>query len=180
VHDLWKVKRSVHKKLKFTPLIIFFGVILAMGCQYDPYTSVYTSQKPKPKDLIGIYHPDPNSMTVIAKEGHYPPVVPTITLLNDSTIVITNIPDWWLTSFGNPQGGFDSGKGTWEIQKHQNWWAVLVSFPDTTQFASRKNAPGGLTTEMMLVGNNPPHKLHLTVGDPDGGRAMQFQRASNP
>jgi hypothetical protein len=98
-----------------------------------------------------------------------------ITLLGDGTIIITNIPDWWLT-FGEPQGGFDSGRGTWSIQKHQEWWALSVGFTDTTQFASLTNKPGGLGTEMMLVGEKSPYKIHLIVGDPDAGRGMEFEK----
>jgi hypothetical protein len=29
---------------------------------------------------------------------------------------------------------------------------------------------------MMLVGEKPPYKIHLTVGDPDAGRGMEFEK----
>jgi len=114
----------------------------------------------------------------IAKEGHYSTVAPSITLLGDGTIIITNIPDWWLTSFGKPQGGFDAGRGTWTIEKHQEWWALSVGFHDTEGFSSINHNSGGLGTQMMLVGQKPPYSIYLTVGDPDEAKGMLFERLS--
>ncbi len=158
---------------------LILTVVILAGCQYDPYTSVYTTTQPKTNDVVGVYVPDTNTVTLISKEGRYSPASPSITLLNDGTITITNIPDWWLT-FGEPHGGFDSGHGTWSIQKHQEWWALSVGFANTTQFGSLSNKPGGIGTEMMLIGDKPPYKIHLTVGDPDAGRGMQFDKVKTP
>jgi hypothetical protein len=137
---------------------------------------VYTATRPNSKDLVGVYVPDANTLALIAKEGNYRTASPTITLMGDGTIVIKNIPDWWLTSFGVPGGGFDSGRGTWTIQESQDWWLLLVSFSDTRQFASSSNMPGTLGTQMKLIGEKPPYKIYLTVGDPDEGRGMHFER----
>jgi hypothetical protein len=156
---------------------LILAVVILAGCQYDPYTSVYTTTQPKTNDVVGVYVPDTNTVALISKEGHYGSALPSITLLDDGTIIITNIPDWW-RNFGERHGGFDSGRGTWSIQKHQDWWALSVGFRDTTQFASLANQPGGLGTEMMLVGEKPPYKIHLTVGDPDAGKGMEFERKS--
>src|SRR5947209_13776333 len=131
-----------------------FPILLVLslaGCQRDPSAEVYSATQPKTNYVVGIYIPNTNSAALISKEGHYSPVSPSITLLSDGTIIITNIPDWWQT-FGVPGGGFDSGTGDWTIQKHQQWWALRVGFTNTEQFASLKNKPGGLGTEMMLVG----------------------------
>ena len=32
--------------------------------------------------------------------------------------------------------------------------------------------------ELMLYGSKPPYKLHITIGDPDAGDAMQFEKAN--
>ena len=155
---------------------LFPFLLILAGCQRDPYTVVYSTKRPSTNDLIGVYTADTNTLAFIAKEGHYSVASPSITLMGDGTIVITNIPDWWLTSFGAPRGGFDSGLGTWTIQKLQEWWGLSVGFPDTTQFASLSNKPSGMNTEMMLVGERPPYKIHLIVGDPDDGKGMQFEK----
>lgn len=154
--------------------VILVVVILA-GCQRDPYTSIYTMTQPETNDVVGVYVPDTNTIALISKERHYGPARTSITLLDDGTIIITNIPDWWLT-FGESHGGFDSGHGTWSIQKHQEWWTLSVGFTDTTQFASLTNKPEGMGTEMMLVGEKPPYKIHLALGDPDSGRSMEFEK----
>lgn len=150
-------------------------VVILAGCQYDPYTSVYTKTQPRTNDVVGIYVPDTNTVRLISNEGHYKLVSPSITLQGDGTIIITNIPDWWLT-FGAPHGGFDSGRGTWSVQKHQEWWGLSVGFTDTTQFSSLTNNPGSFAAEMMLVGEKPPYKIHLIVGDADAGRGMEFEK----
>ncbi len=155
---------------------VFLLLFVLIGCQRDPYTEVYSTTQPGTNDLIGIYVADTNTLALIAKEGHYGAASPSITLLGDGAIAITNIPDWWLTSFGAPHGGFDSGRGTWTVQKHQQWWGLTVGFADTTQFASLSNKPGGMSTEMMLVGAKSPYKIHLTIGDPDDGRGMEFEK----
>src|ERR1051325_11230519 len=149
---------------------LFPLLLILAGCQRDPYTEVYSMKQPSTNDVVGVYAADTNTLALIAKEGHYSAASPAITLGGDGTIVITNIPDWWLTSFGEPQGGFDSGRGTWTIQKHQEWWGLSVGFTDTTHFASLSHKPGGMRTEMMLIGEKPPYKIHLIVGDPDNGR----------
>jgi hypothetical protein len=30
--------------------------------------------------------------------------------------------------------------------------------------------------ELMLYGKKPPFKLHITIGDPDSGDALQFEK----
>ena len=159
-------------------LIISFVLILA-GCQYDPHTAVYTVAEPRPNDLVGTYEPDKDTAAFVTKEGHYKSMPPSISLMSNGTVIITNIPDWWLTKFGTPSGGFDSGSGTWTIGKHQRWWALSVSFPSTGQFVSQQHQAGGLSTEMMLIGEKPPYKIYLDVGDPDAGKGMKFERVSS-
>lgn len=171
-----KNKFIYHWSAEFMRAFSVLLLLILTGCQYDPYTDVYTTTQPKTNDVVGIYFPDTNTITLISKEGHYGQVSPSITLFSDGTIIITNIPDWWLTSFGEPQGGFDSGRGTWTIEKHQEWWALGVGFTNTENFASLTNKPEGLGAEMMLVGEKPPYKIHLIVGDPDAGKGMQFER----
>jgi hypothetical protein len=143
-------------------IIVLIFLVAITGCQHDPYAGAYTTTQPKTNDLVGVYIADTNTMALITNEGHYSPVAPSITLQPDSTIIISKIPDWWLTPLGQPRGGFDSGRGTWSVEKHQEWWAVSVDFNETMHFTSLSNSPGGLATDMMLV------------GDPDEGRGMEF------
>jgi len=144
-------------------LTLAFAVIVA-GCQYDPFTAVYTTKQPKAEDLVGWYVPTEETKRFITKEGHYPSVESSIALSADGTLTITNIPDWWLTPFGRPEGKFDSRRGKWTVQKHQDWWVIGV------------NLDPGFGTDLFLIGEKPPYKIHLIVGDPDEGRGMDFIR----
>jgi hypothetical protein len=143
------------------------------GCQWDPYTSVYTGKQPKPEDLVGMYVPDEATAHFIA--AHYSASEVSIVLSADGTINLHNIPDCWETPFGETEGGFDSGTGRWTIQKHQEWWVLGVNIW-TDGFSSRGHAHINLTTEIFLVGEKPPYIIHLTIGDPDAGNALQFIR----
>ncbi len=165
--------------LPMRAIIASLSICLA-GCQYDPHTASYTKTEPKPEDLIGVYVPDHATTNLIAREGHYQKLPISITLSAGGSLAITNIPDWWGTDFGRPGGGFDAGRGTWRVLQHQEWWAVSADFESTAQFASRQHRAESLSTSFMLVGERPPYKIHLTVGDPDEGRAMQFERVASP
>jgi len=154
--------------------VLAFALLLAFaGCQFDPFTSVYTRSQPKPEDLVGVYVPDAATAHFVA--GLYPAADTSIVLSPDGTIVLQNVPDCWKTLFGTSDGGFDSGKGRWKLQRHQEWWVLGVEV-STEGFSSREHAPIQLTTEMFLVGEKPPYKIHLTIGDPDAGRALHFER----
>ena len=158
-------------------------VLLVVGCQHDPNTTAYTTAQPKTNDLAGTHVPTTKTLSQIAKEGHYPTASPSIVLTSDGTIVITDIPDWWV-SFGESRGAFDSGRGSWGVVKHQEWWALGVVFRNTehlasvqSRFAKLGSSPGDYGAVMMLVGEKAPYKIHLILGDPDEGRSMQFERS---
>lgn len=158
-------------------LLILFASLLA-GCQFDPYTSDYTTTKPLASNLVGVYVPTQKTQTYIQSMGNYPSVKMSITLFRDGTFNFNNIPDMWNTwgeSFGKFKGKFDSGSGQWSMRKGQDWWSVMLDFTSTTGFNSEK-MKGRFVTSIMLVGEKPPYLLHLTVGDPDSGDAMQFEK----
>ena len=71
--------------------------IVLVGCQYDPFTEVYTTKQPKAEDLVGLYVPSEETKAFIANEGHYSPAESSITFSADGSVSMTNIPDWWLT-----------------------------------------------------------------------------------
>src|SRR5687768_9652912 len=104
--------------MRLAVLTLCLGLV---GCQFDPFTAVYTRQQPKAEDVVGTYSPDPATTRFISE--HYPAADTSIVLLADGTVILGNIPDCWLTSLGT-QGGFDSGEGRWMIQKHQEWWVL--------------------------------------------------------
>lgn len=159
-------------------LIASLALCLA-GCGHDGNWWAYTKSRPNPADLVGVYVPDQATLDLIAREGRYAQRPASITLGADGSLEITNIPDWWLTDFGHPMGGFDTGHGKWELYVHQRWWALDLDFPSTEQFESLHHRPTRFVTSFMLVGQRPPYKILIHVGDPDGGRVMLFEKAAS-
>ena len=153
-------------------IVIFLG-----GCQYDPYTWEYTKKQPRQAALVGTYFPNQETVSYITQEGHYPVRESSIFLAENGSCSINSIPDWWLTS-GDSKSGFDSGECVWKLEKHQEWWSVAVVFNSTAQFSSQQFRPGSYGVSFMLLGEKPPYKIHLIVGDPDEGKGMTFEKVS--
>jgi hypothetical protein len=66
-----------------------------------------------------------------------------------------------------------TGRGSWRLGKTENFavvWASIVN--------EEPNSPcmGNFGYELMLYGNKSPYKLHITIGDPDSGDAVQFEK----
>ena len=159
--------------------LTLLAVLALSGCQYDPHTREYpaseTTPKPRVQDLSGTYFPTPEAQAFIKNQGHYPSAKTFIVLSRNGTFRFSNVPDCWHTESGDSHGKFDSGSGRWTIENYQEWWDVGLNFTNTTGFHSEK-LPNGLTTGIQLIGQKPPYRLHLTVGDPDGGKALDFER----
>lgn len=154
-----------------------FALVLSMilaGCQPDPLTALYTRKQPKREDLIGKYVPDDATRAVIIKAGGKEPA---ILVSADGTLTMQNIPDSWLNEFGDPIGGFDSGQPRWLIWKHQDWWVIRVTFDSAEHFAARQHKIWSFGAELFLIGDEPPYKIHLNIGDPYSGRGMDFVRS---
>jgi len=95
-----------------------------------------------------------------------------IELQSDSSFSVKNIAAIW--SPFSTADGFESVKGKWSLVKHQEWWAVdltVNSVREPNGHWNRKRAG----TQIMLVGQNAPYKLHFTIGDPDAGQALQYE-----
>lgn len=152
------------------------AVCAAAGCQYDPHTAVYTRSRPDPAEVAGVYRPDAATRELVARDGGYGAGDAVITLARDGAFEVVRLPDWWRTDFGRPGGGLDAGRGTWRVERHQEWWIVAAHFESTAGFAPPGGGDGGFAATFMLAGEAPPYRLLLTIGDPDEGRAMQLVR----
>jgi hypothetical protein len=150
---------------------IIIVVLLGLaGCQFNPFASSFTSKQPKNEDLYGKYVLTDDSQTIAKQFGHYSATNSSITLKSDSSILLTNIPDWWHSKNSKPQGEFDSGQGSWTIERNQEWWAVGVILN------SINKSPANFSTHFNLIGEKAPYIIHLSIGDPDQGLAMQFKK----
>jgi hypothetical protein len=176
------------------PRVLVLLLMFVPGCG-DPYavdTSHTTRTEPDPADLVGTYVPDEATRELIANAGGYPERTTSIELNADGGIRVTNIPDWWHTHL--PQTGFDSGSGTWELdswesqQTQARHWLLKLHFPSMEEFdsdrvqatARREDHPVvGLSTSLLLVGEEPPYAIEATIRRREVGGAMRFTRISN-
>jgi hypothetical protein len=154
---------------KATVLGVFFLLIFYL-CQSllgDPTNP--TRRKPAQEDIVGVWSPTPACLEWMREKGGYRISTHTLTFRQDGTFKMTNMPDWWL-NFGDSNGGFYSGSGTWKIDRVSDKWAIDVQL---TSFSSYQNVFG---TSFGLSGQKPPYQIYVGVGDPDNADFMVFER----
>jgi hypothetical protein len=90
----------------------------------------------------------------------------------DHTFEVKDVPDWFIT-YGDAGTKLVSGTGTWQLEQVHGWWQLGVEFREST---GQSVFRGPFAMNFSLVGEKPPYLVHLTIGDPDAGNAMQFQK----
>ena len=154
--------------------ILPLSLLLLSGCP-NPDTRHFTKKKPKNEDLVGTYVPDAKTLRWIRQAGKYPEVENSVVLSADGSFQMINMPDCWTDPFGIPKGRFDSGIGEWQSVRLQEWWDLRLTFRSRKEFASDPHDSGWVTF-VPVVGQTPPYRLWLYVGDPDGGQRMIFEK----
>ena len=150
-------------------------LLVIPGCQYDPYASSFTTTKPKDADLVGTYTLTEHSSWLVKERGGYGKQSASITIGDDGTLRFTDVPDWWSESAGKPGGQYDNAPGHWKVERRQKqWWMLSASF----EKGALARWARGFIAQVQLVGEKPPYMLHLTIGDPDSGEAMQFEKVA--
>ena len=135
-------------------IAVFLGCAGFGGPPHDE--SEYPTIQPAIPDLVGTYRPTVETTSLIKNEGHYPDQDISIVLEPDGTLQLRNIPDWWgQNRYGEPGGKFGSWTRKWSLTQRGGWWEL--------DFAH-------------LLGQHPPYRIMMFVGDPDSGREMQFSR----
>ena len=149
-------------------------LMIAPGCQYDPHAHLYTTEKPKAEALVGYYK---LTRQTVAK-GEMPELLKdmcSVELRSDGSFSATNLPAW---VDGFPGTNFFStlvsGSGKWRVGSVgpidnggpplKTHWGIYFDG------VSNKMESAGLT------GSNSPYGLVFTIGDPDSGEAMFFQK----
>jgi hypothetical protein len=66
-----------------------------------------------------------------------------------------------------------TGRGSWHLGKNGSISVVRASIVN-----EEPNSPckGDFAYEFMLYGKRSPYKIHITIGDPDSGDAVQFEK----
>lgn len=164
-------------KLRF--LIAFFSLLLPiMICGFpNLQTESFAEAKPKAEELNGKYVPTEKTVDYIIKEGHYEVKANHvfIRLLPNGNFDMQNMPDWWLTDFGQSQGCLITGQGEWDVVEQRKRWELSFEFPSGSNLCLKKHS-GGLTISTPILGNKKPYSLLFYVGHPDNGDVMIFEK----
>ncbi len=107
-----------------------------------------------------------------------------IVLTSDHKISVSQVPiDWWSDGAKHYACVIDAD-GTWRIAKHQEF-TVVRAVLENLQPLAQQGCPDrnfGLDLELFDDSITPWHSaakyplLHLTIGDPDSGEALQFEK----
>jgi len=70
-----------------------------------------------------------------------------------------------------------TGHGTWRLGKNGSFIVVRVQIADKeSSERCRQTFTADYGVELNLYGEKPPYRLHKTIGDPDSGDALQFEK----
>jgi len=167
---LWRKVTTM--KRKGAMIMLSFGLLV--GCQYDPWADRFLTGEPAEKDVSGTYVVDadsqkrsirlPTGMGVFAID-HSARVV----LLGDHKAEFFHVPE----DYRGEAACSVTGRGSWVLGKSNSFSVVRASIVN-----DEPNSPckGDFAYELMLSGKQPPYKLHITIGDPDSGDAVQFEK----
>lgn len=152
--------------VSFVACAVSFWVLTSLASR-DPTNPVV---QPEESDLLGTWSLTPSSVAFMKTEGGYDISTHSLTLHDDGTFEIVNIPDWWL-NFGESRKGFYSGSGTWRIVKDfQGHWTVEV------RFNSLPGHDSGLLTYFYIGQSQSGYFIYDYIGDADSGQVMLFEK----
>lgn len=145
-------------------------VMLATGCD-----RVFVAA-PREPDLVGVYELTADSENFLREHKGYGSIpVSAIELKSGSIISIRNLPDCAVDGFGRGAGAFLSGNGKWTVDKAFFGYGLNLDI-----------AAGGTMKPGIYAGpwvhirrRSSPHVLEITVGDPDSGESIQYERVSS-
>jgi hypothetical protein len=69
-----------------------------------------------------------------------------------------------------------NGSGSWELGRNDEYSVVNVQIQRNVDRPSVDGCEPTYYGQLMLYGKQSPYKLHITIGDPDSGDAMQFEK----
>lgn len=131
-------------------------------------------REPRVADLTGRYVITQASREFLTKEKGYASALDsTIELRADHTVTLRNLPDCLVEIF-DYHHRFLSGHGTWSLEK------AFVGYGLDLVIVKGETLPeGGYSGPFVTIRRrSPPYELELTIGDPDTGESIRFQRSA--
>lgn len=181
---------NAHVRKVSSWLFLLIAICLLSGCQHDPYADWFVKKQVSDEAILGTYVVTDDTLEhfattkIPALHGKALSVgrEAKIVLTGDHKIYLSSIPDW--DAF-NGQVCVLSGDGVWELAKNDDFTIVQVCLGKNYAGGKMPGCPDGeFGFQLNLFDDSLLHwrshrkypVLHLTVGDPDSGDALQFQR----
>lgn len=144
-------------------------------------TGPRTRTAPHMENLAGTYRLTSRSVRFVEHKEYADLPDICIILHVDGTFEMKNMPDMW-TNFGQAKRCFDSGSGTWELDSREaglaTLWGITLDFDDIQGFTSQVHKNGFVYSMLKLKNQQPPYVIRVTIGDADGGEALEFEKVS--
>jgi len=148
--------------------------LLLVGCQHDPWANRFLTAQAADEDVAATYVIDADSQKRTIKlplsKGSFPiDHSARIVLSSDHKAELVHVPEDYLG-----KGACSvTGRGSWRLGKNDSFSVVRATIVN-----EEPNSPckGDVSYELMLYGKKSPYKLHITIGDPDSGDAVQFEK----
>jgi len=149
------------------------ALLLIAACQYDPHAHLYTTERPAPSEVAGVYRLTEETLlhsgfSDVAKRSCL------VRLNADGTFEAVNVPPW---SLERPGKGFPdrlmSGSGRWRID---SVGAVDNGWSSRRVWGVYFDSPAAKLAAAHLTGRRPPYGLIFLLGDPDAGEALILTR----
>lgn len=142
-----------------------------------PWFWDYTKVKPKESDLLGTYKILKIRLSTDLA-GQIRKQQPSVVLNADHTALLTYFPRF--DGFGDRVQCKRSGTADWSLSKDlgasDGWQLAFENYrPSAAAFACDQEDS---IWPVLLLGQKPPYRLYLTVGDPDSDTGVEFQKTS--
>ena len=154
-------------------VILMVSLMLFVGCQRDPWADGFITFRLPDMYVDGTYFIDADSQKRIIKLRHGDGIFPIdhsahITLSIDHKAQFFRVPE------EDHYGAACSvtGKGAWHFGRNGNYTVIIARIVNEETNSLCK---GDFAYQLMLYGKESPYKLHITIGDPDSGDAVQFE-----
>ena len=156
--------------MKESILIAVAALVLAR-CQYDPFAHEFTNARPQESAIVGRYVPDRETTDILRESLRVQVSDRAALAINaDHSFVATELPRCWIERSSDCAAGTETWAGTWSLRQNQEWWAVQL------HITARNGRPTSYGFPAMLRRESPPYLVHFTIGDPDSGDALAFER----
>lgn len=151
-----------------------FSLVFLTGCQHDPWADRFLTARPSEQEVVGTYLIDADSqrrnITLPQSRANFAvDHSAQIVLTGDHKAQFIHVPE----DYRGEIACSVTGPGSWQLGKNDNFSVVRASIVNEEPNSACR---GDFAYELKLYGKRPPYKLLVTIGDPDSGDAVQFEK----